>query len=122
MNTSMSTIIIFFMTFSVVFVAVMAEKINPEEICIRRNIARSQPPSSSAEPKISKFDIFVDQYCRDTGRAIMFYVRVNRKFPSHYVKMLCNIYENDEKRVMDYILKRWLGFSKLAYGLTCVSH
>lgn len=115
-------ITIFFVTFFAVFVASMAGQMNPEETCVRRNIARSQPPSSPAEPKITNYEILANQICRDVGRAIMFYVRLNRKFPSHYVKTLCNVFENDEKKVNEYILQSWLGFSKLVPGLTCVSH
>ncbi|CAA7055380.1 unnamed protein product [Microthlaspi erraticum] len=123
MKTSM---IIFFVTFiAVLFVASVAGKISHEEACIRRNIARSQPQpprSSSAKPKRSKFDYLADQFCNDTSRAIMFYVRMNRKFPSHYIKTLCKVFLNDQKKVKEYIVTRWIGSSKLASGLTCVSH
>lgn len=123
MKTSMITILVTF--FAVLFVASMAGKISPEEACIRRTLALSQPqpPSSSgAEPKRTKFDYLADQFCRDTSRAVMFYVRLNRKFPSHYVKTLCKVFLNDQKKVMEYIVTRWIGSSKLASSLTCVSH
>ncbi|KAL1212644.1 hypothetical protein V5N11_021204 [Cardamine amara subsp. amara] len=123
MKTSTSIIILFFVTFFAISVASMAGTINPEEACIRRNIARSQPPtpSSSAEPMRSKLDILVDQFCRDGSRAVMFFVRLKGKFPSHYVKALCNVFENDEKKVKNYVVERWMGCSKLATALTCVS-
>ncbi|XP_010495499.1 PREDICTED: uncharacterized protein LOC104772600 [Camelina sativa] len=122
MKTSMS-IIVFFVTFIAVFVASMAETINREEDCIRRNIARSQQPSLSAEPtKRSTFYFLADQFCRKASRVIMFYVRLNGKFPSYYVKTLCNVFGNDDKKVKEYVVERWVEYSKLASALTCVSH
>ncbi|EOA19301.1 hypothetical protein CARUB_v10002271mg [Capsella rubella] len=122
MKTSMS-IIVFFVTFIAVSVASMAETINPEEACIRQNIARSQPPSLSAEStERPKFYFLADQFCREASRVVMFYVRLNGKFPSYYVKTLCDVFGNDEKKVKEYVVTRWVGFSKLASALTCVSH
>lgn len=88
MKTCMSIIILFFAMFFAISAASMPGTINPEEACIRRNIVRSQAPSSSAEPKRSKLDILVDKLCRDESRVVMFYLRLKGKFPSHYVKAI----------------------------------
>lgn len=119
MKTSMSIIVVFFI---VTFLAISAASLSPEETCIRRNINRSQAPSSSLEPKTSVFDSLVDKLCRDTGRAVMFYVRINGNFPSHYVKAMCNVFGDDEKKVKEYVLKKWLGGSKLVSNLSCDFH
>ncbi|EOA36396.1 hypothetical protein CARUB_v10010836mg [Capsella rubella] len=116
MKTSMSMIIIFFVT----FFAISASSLNPEEDCIQRNIDRSQPPSLSLEPpKTSKVEAVVDKLCGDMARAVMFSVRITGKFPSHYVKSMCNVFGNDDKKVKEYVVKKWLGGSKLASSLSC---
>ncbi|KAG7654742.1 hypothetical protein ISN44_As01g018890 [Arabidopsis suecica] len=115
MKSSMSIIVFLFVT----IFTISASSLNPEETCIQRNINRSQPPSSSLEPKTSKFDFLVDKLCRDMARAVMFSVRITGKFPSHYVKAMCNVFGNDEKKVKEYVVKKWLGGSKLVSSLSC---
>ncbi|XP_010477030.1 PREDICTED: uncharacterized protein LOC104756187 [Camelina sativa] len=114
MKTSMSIIIVFFVTFLVI----SASSLNPEETCIQRDIDRSQPPSFSLEPKKS----MMDTLCRDMARFVMFSVRITGKFPSRYVKAMCNVFGNDEKKVKEYVLKRWLGGSKFVSSLSCSFH
>ncbi|XP_010422559.1 PREDICTED: uncharacterized protein LOC104707825 [Camelina sativa] len=119
MKTSMSIVVVFFF---VAFYAISAASLNPEETCIRRNMDRSRPPSSSLEPNKSMFDSLRDTLCRDMGRAVMFYVRINGKFPSHYVKAMCNVFGNDEKKVKEYVMEKWLGGSKLVSNISCAIH
>ncbi|EOA22756.1 hypothetical protein CARUB_v10003468mg [Capsella rubella] len=114
MKPSMSiVVVVFFVTFQAI------SAFNPEETCIRRNIDRSQAPKSSLEPKTPMFDSLRDTFCRDMARAVMFYVRITGKLPSHYVKAMCNVFGNDEKKVKEYVMDKWLGGSKLVSNLSC---
>ncbi|KAG7557848.1 hypothetical protein ISN44_As11g037910 [Arabidopsis suecica] len=121
MKTSMSIlVVVFFATFLAISAA---PPLNPQEACIRRNINRSQPPSSSLEHKTSSiFDSLRDNLCRDMARAVMFYVRITGKFPAHYVKAMCNVFGNDEKKVKEYVMEKWLGGSKLLSNVSCAFH
>ncbi|CAL9233243.1 unnamed protein product [Arabidopsis halleri] len=120
MKTSMGIlVVVFFATFLAISAA---PPLNPQEACIRRNINRSQPPSSSLEHKTSIFDSLRDNLCRDMARAVMFYVRITGKFPAHYVKAMCNVFGNDEKKVKEYVMEKWLGGSKLLSNVSCAFH
>ena len=91
---------------------------SPVEDCIRRKIAPSLSPSPS---HTSHFDVMKDQLCRDQTRIIMF-LKMNGKFPTYYVEALCNIFGGDDKKVKNYVMKKWLDHSeKLINSLTCVS-
>ncbi|XP_056865010.1 uncharacterized protein LOC108812054 [Raphanus sativus] len=118
MKVSMSIIVVlFFATFVAISTA------SSHETCIRRNIDRSQPPSSSVETKM--LPIFVslaEKICRDIARAVMFHVKITGKFPSHYVKAMCNVFGDDEKKVKEYVEKIWLAAPKLVSSLSCVFH
>lgn len=120
MKTSMSIIVVFFF----LTLAISAASLSPEETCIRRNINRSQSqaPRSSLELKTSTMDSLVEKLCRDTARVVMFSVRITGKLPSYYVKAMCNVFGNDEKKVKEYVLKNWLGGSKLVSSLSCAFH
>ncbi|WZZ00308.1 hypothetical protein YC2023_072636 [Brassica napus] len=92
---------------------------SPVEDCIRRKIALSLSPSPS---HTFQFDVMKDQLCRDETRIIMFFLKMNGKFPTYYVEALCNIFGGDEKKVKNYIMKKWLDHSeKLINSLTCLS-
>ncbi|ESQ27767.1 hypothetical protein EUTSA_v10019436mg, partial [Eutrema salsugineum] len=94
---------------------------SPVEACIRRNIAQSLSPSPSNKPKTSPFDM-EDELCRDETRIIMYFLKLNGKFPPYYVKALCNIFGDDEMKVKEYVTTKWLNHSKnLINSLTCAS-
>ncbi|WZZ00307.1 hypothetical protein YC2023_072635 [Brassica napus] len=60
--------------------------------------------------------------CRDETRIIMFFLKMNGKFPTYYVEALCNIFGGDDKKVKNYVMMKWLDHSeKLINSLTCVS-
>ncbi|KAG2322146.1 hypothetical protein Bca52824_015359 [Brassica carinata] len=92
------------------------------ETCIRRNIAQSLSPSPSNDPNTSRFDIMRDQLCRDETRIIMHFLLVNGEFPPYYVEALCNVFGDDEKKVKEYVIRKWLDQSKkLIDSLACAS-
>ncbi|KAF8081335.1 hypothetical protein N665_0891s0011 [Sinapis alba] len=110
-------VVLFFATFFAISTA------SSHETCIRRNIDRSQPPSSSLETKTSSIFIsLAEKICRDMARAVMFHVKITGKFPSHYVKAMCNVFGDDEKKVKEYVKKIWLAGPKLVSSLSCVFH
>ncbi|XP_010434315.1 PREDICTED: uncharacterized protein LOC104718292 [Camelina sativa] len=121
MKTSMSIVIIFFVTFLSIITISLAKQ-SPLEDCIRRNIARSLPPSPMNKPKTPPSDAMEDNICRDEGRIIVYYVKVNGKFPQYYVKALCNVFGDDDGKVKQYVLEKWLNHSKkLIDSLSCAS-
>ncbi|CAN8304833.1 unnamed protein product [Cochlearia groenlandica] len=127
MKISMNIIIVFF--FFVTCLAITASSSSNEETCIRRNINRfrSQAPKSSLETTKKPspmYDSLVNSLCRDTSRAVMFYVRIHGKFPSNYVKAMCNVFGDDVKKVKEYVVTNWLllGGSKLVSSLSCDFH
>ncbi|KAJ0248892.1 hypothetical protein HA466_0144710 [Hirschfeldia incana] len=92
---------------------------SPVEDCIRRKMVRSLSPSPS---NTSHFDVMKDRLCKDETRIIMIFLKMNGKFPDYYVEALCNIFGDDDKKVKDYVMKKWLDHSeKLINSLTCVS-
>ncbi|KAH0877788.1 hypothetical protein HID58_065182 [Brassica napus] len=120
MKVSISIIVVLFFA---TFVAISAAP--SHETCIRRNIDRSQPPSSSLETKTaSRFITLAEMICRDMARSVMFHVRITGKFPSQYVEAMCNVFGDDEKKVKEYVEKIWLGLGgpKLVSSLSCVFH
>lgn len=120
MKTSMN-IIIFFVAFLSISAISLAKK-SPVEACIRRNIAQSLSPSPSNNPKSSPFEAIEDNFCRDEGRIVMYFLKVNGKFPHYYVKALCNVFEDDDTKVKQYVLTKWLRHSKeLIDSLSCTS-
>ncbi|KAL1216812.1 hypothetical protein V5N11_025303 [Cardamine amara subsp. amara] len=120
MKTSMS-IIIFFVTFLSTSAISLAKK-SPVEACIRRNIAQSLSPSPSNKSKFDRFEVIEDDVCRDEGRIIMYFLKMNGKFPHYYVKALCNVFGNDETKMKLYVITRWLNHSKkLIHSLSCPS-
>ncbi|ESQ27768.1 hypothetical protein EUTSA_v10019576mg, partial [Eutrema salsugineum] len=121
MKTSMKTISFLVVVLSISAIS-LAEK-SPVEICIRRNIAQSLSPSPSNKPTItySQFDL-VDELCRDETRIIMYFLKLNGKFPTYYVKALCNVFGHDENLVREYVTEKWLNHSKkLMDSLTCIT-
>ncbi|CDY26156.1 BnaA06g12610D [Brassica napus] len=120
MKVSISIIVVLFFATSVAISAAPSH-----ETCIRRNIDRSQPPSSSLETKTaSRFITLAEMICRDMARSVMFHVRITGKFPSQYVEAMCNVFGDDEKKVKEYVEKIWLGLGgpKLVSSLSCVFH
>ncbi|KAJ4894147.1 hypothetical protein Rs2_20941 [Raphanus sativus] len=96
---------------------------SPVETCIRRNIPQSVSPSPSNNPITSHSNVTGAQLCRDETRFIIYFLKMNRKFPTYYVEALCNVLGDDEKEVKEYVIKRWLDHSK-KFIATChtVSH
>ncbi|CAN8276090.1 unnamed protein product [Cochlearia groenlandica] len=90
------------------------------EACIARNIAKSISPSPPNKLERSYSDVVEDEICRDEARIIMYFLRLNGKFPSYYVEALCNVFGDDEKKVKEYVMKQWLNHSKkLINSLSC---
>ncbi|KAJ0257306.1 Transmembrane protein [Hirschfeldia incana] len=120
MKVSMSIVVIlFFATFLTI------SAISSHETCIRRNIDTSQPPSPPQETKTASIFIsLAEKICRDMARAVMFRVRITGKFPSQYVKAMCNVFGNDEKKAKEYVEKIWLGgpMQLLVSSVSCVFH
>ncbi|EOA15422.1 hypothetical protein CARUB_v10007751mg [Capsella rubella] len=107
MKTSMSIIIIFFVAFLSITTISLAKMSNVED-CIRRNIAHVETPE--------------DMFCRDEGRIVMYFLKLNGTFPHYYVKALCNVFGNDDMKVKQYVLEKWLNLSKkLIDSLSCAS-
>ncbi|CAH2067174.1 unnamed protein product [Thlaspi arvense] len=95
---------------------------SPVEACIRRNIAQSLSPSPSNKPETSRFKVMEDQFCSEETRVIMYFLKLNGKFPAYYVRALCNVFGNDEKKLKEYVTKKWLNHSEnLINSLTCAS-
>lgn len=118
MKTSMS-IIIFFVAVLSISTLSFAKK-SPVEACIRRNIAQSLSLPPSSKPTTSDSEVS-DDVCRDEGRIIMYFLKLNGKFPPYYVKALCKVFGDDEENVKEYVTDKWLNHSeKLLDSLTCI--
>lgn len=120
MKTSMSIIFFFFVLVLPISAISLAFK-SPVEACIRRNVAQSLSPSSN-KSKPSPSDIIVDQFCREESRIVMYFLKLNGKFPPYYVNALCKIFVGDDKKVKEYVMQKWLKSSKkLINSLSCTS-
>lgn len=101
-------------------------KKSPLETCIRRTIDEYLSRSLSRKTKVYHLDvvdIIGDDYCRDAARDVMYFLKLNGKFPPYYVQALCNVFEDEEKKVKEYVMKKlWLDHSdKLIDSLYCSS-
>ncbi|CAH2037792.1 unnamed protein product [Thlaspi arvense] len=120
MKTSMNIIIFFAVVLSIS--AFSSAKTSHVEACIRRNLAQSLSPSPSNEPETTHFEV-AEEICGDETRIVMYFLKLNGKFPHYYVRALCNIFGDDEKDVKEYVIKKWLIHSEnLINSLTCASH
>ncbi|CAA7043198.1 unnamed protein product [Microthlaspi erraticum] len=97
-------------------------KRSPVEACIRSNVARALSPSPSSKPITSVFFDVADEVCRDETRIVMYFLKLNGKFPTYYVRALCHVFGKDEKKVKEYVTNKWLNHSKKVLdSLTCAS-
>ncbi|KAJ0255755.1 hypothetical protein HA466_0088130 [Hirschfeldia incana] len=100
-------------------------KKSPLETCIRRNNDEPSPLSLSRKKKVYHLDvvdIIGDDYCRDAARDILNFLELSGEFPPYYVQALCNVFEDEEKKVKEYVMKNWLYQSgKLIDSLSCSS-
>ncbi|XP_010537419.1 PREDICTED: uncharacterized protein LOC104812121 [Tarenaya hassleriana] len=116
-----STIAIIFFFFSAFLAVSMAQPSSPEETCIRRNLGRGLAPGPAGDFRRFKNGFPVDALCGDVARALWYFVRLNGKFPPHYVKAMCNVFGGDDGKVKAYVEKRWLGHVELLHGFSCAS-
>ncbi|KAF3518567.1 hypothetical protein DY000_02062221, partial [Brassica cretica] len=84
-----------------------------------KNIARSLSPPSN-KPETTNFEVS-DELCNKETRNILYFLKLNGKFPPYYVKALCNVFGSDGKKMKAYITLKWLNrLKKLLNSLTCV--
>lgn len=119
MKTSMSTV--FFLAVVLSISAISLANESPVEGCLRRIIAPALTPSPSDKPTTSNLKL-EDELCKDETRIVMFFLKLHGMFPRYYLKAMCNVFENDEKKVKDYVTTKWLDHSeKLLNSLSCIT-
>ncbi|CAN8234923.1 unnamed protein product [Cochlearia groenlandica] len=100
--------------------SVLVTKESPLEACIRRNIAQSLSPSSPLNKAETSY--LEEEYCKEEAKIVMYFLKVNGKFPSYYVEALCNVFVQEEEKVKEYVMKNWLDLStELINTLSCAS-
>ncbi|XLR57623.1 hypothetical protein S83_008295 [Arachis hypogaea] len=89
------------------------------EHCIRMKII-SPPPVAKRYQRMVDFGHIV---CRDQFRIVWFSIRSTGKLPKHYLEALCNIYNDDQKKVNGYVKDNFVGSDpqKLIGGETCAT-
>ncbi|XP_021908843.1 uncharacterized protein LOC110822929 [Carica papaya] len=91
------------------------------EQCIKNIPApvTARPPSEKAETaeEINWLSII----CRDLGRSLYFYIRMNNKLPDEYVKAVCHVFKNEEAEIKTYITQvfKFYDYKQLMAGRSC---
>ncbi|KAL0701690.1 hypothetical protein Bca4012_057812 [Brassica carinata] len=112
----MSTIVFFLVVLSISAISLAKE--NPVETCIRGNITQAPTPSDKPTYNLK----LSDELCKDETRIVLYYLELNGRFPRYYLKAMCNVFENDETKVKDYVTAKWLDHSeKLLNSLSCIT-
>ncbi|OIV97171.1 hypothetical protein TanjilG_28922 [Lupinus angustifolius] len=123
MSSWVILVLIFVLAF-VTWVPVDAEE-SLLEHCLRRTINLPSPPSSPP-PTVKAYYPWshIDRYvCNDEFRIVQHYVQLRGKFPTNYLKALCNIFDNNDQKVEHYIKGRIFiqDFKGLVAGRTCTT-
>ncbi|CAL0320040.1 unnamed protein product [Lupinus luteus] len=121
--SSWTILLLMFVLALVTWVPASAKE-SPLEHCLRRIINPSS--SLSSPPPTTKVYQWFDVHryvCNDQFRVVEHYVRLTGKFPTNYLKALCNILGNNDQKVKHY-LKGGIfiqGYQGLIAGRTCAT-